>query len=349
MKKKIVRKATNLIPTVSDVPFGYIYPSPDDGWDLNPNGVNPYFITGFVDGEACFIISVLKNQKLKIGWEVQVIFTINLAEKDRALLKLIQSFFNGVGSITKHDKNSLKYRVASIQDLGIVISNFDKYPLITQKKADYLLFKEAFHIVKSKNHLTTEGLHKIIAIKASLNNGLPDKLKTAFPGVLPVPRPLVLGSLCPQRIKDPSWLAGFASAEGCFMIKSQESRSGSKVYAGLVFSVSQHSRDEGLMRDLINYLGCGNYYPNLKVDKGEYVVVRFNDIESKIIPFFNKYPIGGVKALDFADFKKAADIVKVKGHLTRTGLVEILKIKEGMNTGRVVSKTVSTTSRTPFR
>jgi len=31
MKKKIVRKATNLIPTVSDVPFGYIYPSPDDG------------------------------------------------------------------------------------------------------------------------------------------------------------------------------------------------------------------------------------------------------------------------------------------------------------------------------
>jgi hypothetical protein len=109
----------------------------DKGQEVNKAGgdVKPYFITGFVDGEGCFVISVLKNQKLKIGWEVQVFFIISLHKKDRALLKLIQSSFNDIGSITKHGKDSLQYRVASIRDLEVVISYFDKYILITKKKS----------------------------------------------------------------------------------------------------------------------------------------------------------------------------------------------------------------------
>jgi hypothetical protein len=35
--------------------------------------------------------------------------------------------------------------------------------------------------------------------------------------------------------------------------------------------------------------------------KGQFVVSRFSDNFEKIIPFFNKYPIQGVKGLDFAD------------------------------------------------
>jgi hypothetical protein len=110
--------------------------------------------------------------------------------------------------------------VASIRDLEVVISYFDRYILITQKKADYLLFKDAFYLVKSKKHLTLEGLYIIVAIKASLNKGLSDNLKAAFPDVLSVPRLLVLN----KKIQDPNWLSGFASAEGCFMIKNQEKK-----------------------------------------------------------------------------------------------------------------------------
>ena len=35
-------------------------------------------------------------------------------------------------------------------------------------------------------HLTIEGLQKIVAIKASMNRGLSDKLKQAFPNIIPV-------------------------------------------------------------------------------------------------------------------------------------------------------------------
>ena len=40
-------------------------------------------------------------------------------------------------------------------------------------------------------HLTPEGLRKIVAIRARMNRGLSEKLKVAFPDVVPVVRPLV--------------------------------------------------------------------------------------------------------------------------------------------------------------
>lgn len=62
---------------------------------------------------------------------------------------------------------------------------------------------------------------------------------------------------------------------------------------------------------------------------------NFTEIEDKIVPFFVKYPIAGIKYLDFQDFCKVANIMKEKGHLTIEGRDAILKIKEGMNTGRI--------------
>jgi hypothetical protein len=43
-------------------------------------------------------------------------------------------------------------------------------------------------------HLTQEGLNKILAIKASINRGLSDELKAAYPNTKPVIRPQVEGS-----------------------------------------------------------------------------------------------------------------------------------------------------------
>ena len=40
-------------------------------------------------------------------------------------------------------------------------------------------------------HLTPEGLRKIVAIRAAMNLGLSEKLKVAFPDVVPVERPKI--------------------------------------------------------------------------------------------------------------------------------------------------------------
>jgi len=95
-------------------------------------------------------------------------------------LEKIQSFL-GVGKIHKHGKNSVQYRVESLKDLQVIVDHFDKYSLISAKVADYILFKKAFNIIKLQEHLTQEGLLKLIGIKASLNLGLTPSLKEAFP------------------------------------------------------------------------------------------------------------------------------------------------------------------------
>jgi len=43
-----------------------------------------------------------------------------------------------------------------------------------------------------------EGLRKLIAIKASMNRGLSDKLKSAFPNIIPVDRPVVIDQVIPD-------------------------------------------------------------------------------------------------------------------------------------------------------
>jgi hypothetical protein len=96
----------------------------------------------------------------------------------------------GVGKIYLQGTTSVEYRVFSIKELKIVLDHFDNFPLLSQKYADYFLFKQAYLLLVNREHLTPEGLRKIISIKASLNNGLSEALKEAFANVTCAIRPV---------------------------------------------------------------------------------------------------------------------------------------------------------------
>ena len=106
----------------------------------NNQKMDPWFITGVVDGEGCFSISVIKDKKHKTGWQAKVEFTIGLHQKDIVLLEDIQKFLGGIGGITKHDyTKSIKLRIASVKDLIVLIDHFDKYSLISSAAEKNLL------------------------------------------------------------------------------------------------------------------------------------------------------------------------------------------------------------------
>jgi hypothetical protein len=94
----------------------------------------------------------------------------------------------------------MQYCVKSSKNLSIIIYPFYKYPLIFQKRADYELFKQAAKLFKNKEHLTVDGFKKILSIRASMNLGLSEELKIAFPDVIPVSRPLLVN----PEVKDPN-------------------------------------------------------------------------------------------------------------------------------------------------
>lgn len=212
-----------------------------------------------------------------------------------------------------------------------IIPHFDKYPLNTKKKADFLLFKSVIELINEGKHLTQDGLMQILSIRASINLGLTNKLIESFPNVVPVQRAIVNNT----EILDPNWLAGFSEGEGCFFVESSKSKSHTVGYqVRLKFQLTQHSRDSLLMSYLINYLDCGVLRKVGDRPAVDIVVTNFLNVEKKIIPFFTKYPLIGSKKLDFYDFCEAALIIKNKDHLTEEGLDKIKKIKLRMNTKR---------------
>lgn len=261
-------------------------------------------------------------------------FIIGLHAKDLPLLEKIQSFF-GVGNISIGNNNAVFYYVSSVQELtNVILPHFENYPLLTQKRADYILFKSALVIINNKGQkkpLTLEYLNKLIAIKGSLNWGLSDVLKKAFPDIATVSRPEVE---LPKFIS-PQWLAGFIDGEGCFYILTSYSKlykTGTSVQ--LQFSITQHSRDKNLMIILKDFLNCGFIKEGKKQPVVSFNVTKLSDIQNIIMPLLEKNPLQGIKYKDFADFQKVANIIETKSHLTLEGLKTIQEIKKGMNDNR---------------
>lgn len=89
------------------------------------------------------------------------------------------------------------------------------------------------------------------------------------------------------------------------------------------------------MKSLISFFECGRYALRSNKDYVDFLVTTFSDIDSKIIPFLQKYEIKGAKTKDFVDFCKAAEIIKTKGHLSSDGLNKLLILKDGMNKKRL--------------
>jgi hypothetical protein len=62
--------------------------------------LNPNFITGFIDGEGCFHITIAKKTGYRTGYSVNLSFSIGLHSKDVDLLRSIQEYFGGIGILS---------------------------------------------------------------------------------------------------------------------------------------------------------------------------------------------------------------------------------------------------------
>jgi len=67
------------------------------------------------------------------------------------------------------------------------------------------------------------------------------------------------------------------------------------------FQLTQHIRDRQLLILLETYFGCGKYYLSNDHRHGDYIVSDVSDLAEKIIPFFEKYKIIGIKEQDYLD------------------------------------------------
>lgn len=295
--------------------------------------INPWFVTGFTDAEGSFGISIIIDKRIKgrLGWAIKPSFQISLNSKDINLLLQLQEFFGCGVIINKNTRNESSFRVNSTQNLtNYIIPHFLNYPLLSKKAADFILFSKIIKLINDKIHLTENGLQQIINLKASINLGLSDLLKSNFPKYNPVARPIINST----KILDPNWISGFASGDGCFLLsifKSKKIKTGYVIQ--LIFKLTQHKKDKNLLELIAKFLNCGTVYLHSE-NAFVYTVSNFTDIKKIIIPIFKVHPIQGIKQLDFQDFCKVADLIDKDKHLNIEGLAQILLIKDRMNTKR---------------
>src|SRR3989344_6037393 len=133
------------------------------------------WVVGFIDGEGCFSVSLHKNPTTKLGWQIMPEFVATQGEKSILALKRLQSFF-GCGRIfvnrrhDNHKENLYRFCVRSFTDLrDKIVPFFKRFKLQTAKANDFEIFAEIIDFMNKREHLTEDGIKKIISYATKMN------------------------------------------------------------------------------------------------------------------------------------------------------------------------------------
>ena len=143
--------------------------------DNQQERLDAWWVSGFVDGEGCFHVSINRSEKMSVGWQVLPEFRIVEHERDESLLKELQQFF-GAGKVVVNHGSRKELRIRKLEDLKKIILFFKQYSLKTKKKKDLQKFEKILELMENKEHLTIEGLTKIANLCWSMNQ----KIKPRF-------------------------------------------------------------------------------------------------------------------------------------------------------------------------
>ena len=144
------------------------------------------WIVGFVDGEGCFSLGLVKQSSkkektrirkgYKTGYQVFYEFAVTQGESSLESLQTLKDFF-GVGALYKnirydnHKENLYRYVVRRRVDLlQVIIPFFQKYSLQTMKRKNFELFARGMEEIEKKNHLKIDGLIGIIHMTEQMNH-----------------------------------------------------------------------------------------------------------------------------------------------------------------------------------
>jgi len=146
------------------------------------NGTNErdafgYWLSGFVDGEGCFLIE--KEQRKHRKKSARCYLKIQLRDDDIEILEAIENYWGKghtrrVGALKNkyHNSNpSAIYRFFGTKPLhDILIPHFEKYPLRSKKAKDFEIWKEAINLLYDKAHLNGQK-ERIMHLKKKLEDG----------------------------------------------------------------------------------------------------------------------------------------------------------------------------------
>ena len=290
--------------------------------------LNPWWVTGITDAEGHFGLNYnSKNNKITASYKVtQKGHSISI------LNDLMDYYDCGNINVDNRSATAYKFIVNDIVDLKEkIIPHFDKYNLVGSKHLDYLDWKKAILLFSDRK----ENLNQILLIKSNMNKNRSYENRWNF---------LNSSTL---NLK-PEWIQAFTDGEGCFQCRIADTVSRNSKYVSVnpTFELAQNSHDIKVLVAIRDFFGVGYIKPKYNIEslyeskKSRSVSRLIINQSDKVIEFFDKYPLFTRKNLDYLDWKK---ILQLKGegiHKTLEGKEEMLKIKKGMNLGRILNSDI---------
>ena len=130
----------------------------------------PSYISGYVDGEGCFTVSISPRPTLKVGWEVRPSLSVSQnGDRSEVLLEIQRYFECGTLRPDRSDK-TLKWEVRSLPLLvERIIPHFRQYPLRSGKQQDFELFASICEAMVRRAPLEPAGLSEIVRQAGRMN------------------------------------------------------------------------------------------------------------------------------------------------------------------------------------
>lgn len=138
---------------------------------IHQEKLHPYYVSGFIDGEGSFSVSIGKHKTLSRGIEVRPEFEIELRADDREILERVLVTI-GTGKIydCSYERYGwyphVKYKITSTKEMETFLFPFlDRYQLQAKKAKTYGYFREIVMMVRRKEHLTDNGFRKVLILR----------------------------------------------------------------------------------------------------------------------------------------------------------------------------------------
>ena len=128
------------------------------------------YLAGFTDGEGSFNLSFRKRKDYSMPWKISLCF--NVSQKDKVILALFKRHME-CGTLRQRDDGIWYYEVNNLSAIREnVIPFFTKFRFLSaKKKRDFSKFKQIAQLIRKGEHLTEDGIRKILMIRKAMNDG----------------------------------------------------------------------------------------------------------------------------------------------------------------------------------
>ena len=130
----------------------------------------PSYISGYIDGEGCFTVSISPRPTLSVGWETRPSLTVSQNGDRSEVLLLMQRYFECGTVRPDRSDRTVKWETRSLSSLTArVIPHFCRYPLQSGKRADFELFADICRRMARGDHRDPMGMAEIVRRAARMN------------------------------------------------------------------------------------------------------------------------------------------------------------------------------------